>query len=85
MGWVPATLFFISLIIIGQYILFQLFLTILLAEFDKSSLKEEAKDKEQTRNNKKMTPLKRMKDLLSKLNQCLTKKCRRKAPKNLPS
>ena len=45
LGPVAPTLFFVSLLIIGQNILFQLFLAILLQEFDESSLIAEAKNK----------------------------------------
>ena len=40
---IASTLFFVSLILVGQNILLQLFLTILLNEFDESSLVNEAK------------------------------------------
>ena len=51
--WYKATLFFISLIIIGQFILFQLFLAILLQEFEERSLYTEALEKNNAKLNKK--------------------------------
>ena len=45
MHWAKPTFFFISLIIIGQFILFQLFLAILLQEFEERSLYNSAVEK----------------------------------------
>ena len=45
MHWFLPTLFFLSLIYIGQYILFQLFLAIMLQEFEERSLYTSAMEK----------------------------------------
>ena len=53
MSWFKPTFFFVSLIIIGQFILFQLFLAILLQEFNERSIVEAATVKIHEQQNKK--------------------------------
>ena len=64
-------IYFIALIIIGQNILFQLFLAILLQEFDeRSMIAEENKRREEELNGKKPSIYKQ---IISKLNSCRKK------------
>ena len=53
MHWFLPTIFFVSLIIIGQYILFQLFLAIMLQEFEEGRLYRDAMEKVHEKHNKK--------------------------------
>ena len=45
-GWLKSTAFFLTLLIIGQFILLNLFLAILIRNFDEQSLEQEIDDQE---------------------------------------
>ena len=63
MPWAKPTFFFISLIIVGQFILFQLFLAILLQEFEERSLYNSAVEKLAEKENKR-TAMQRIREWL---------------------